>query len=318
MLQAEEVARMEVTSLRQEAENDTKTIEDPPNPRRVSLARTAGLPPAGPRFQPPDLHEHHGPILPVERKHGFPQESKRVESKSKDELQFPVMVQDGSHQFQEVPKPTEKIEKLTGPVLDVAHSHAFKKEETQSFDYKTLKAPAFTVGVEAGHKFNMMESSQKPVAPEQETTQKYPVLASSHESQYTGPTAGVKSSNTEVKDIQYPTMINKRKFNTELSGHGYSGEMVTGQSSQVTTELQGPLYNVDTIHAFKGVMSHAHQLSEMQGPVFDLEQRQHHYSQLGKHAETLKNLTGPVFDVEKNHAFEVIMKEAEKLVEVIN
>merc|ERR1719320_1839505 len=90
MLQAEKVATMEVTSLRQEAENDTQTIEDPPNPRRVSMSKVSGLPPPGPKFQVPDLHETHGPILPVERKHQFPRDTPtRVESKSKDELQFP-------------------------------------------------------------------------------------------------------------------------------------------------------------------------------------------------------------------------------------
>jgi len=35
MLQAEEVARAKVTSIKQEAENDTRTIEDPPNPRSM-------------------------------------------------------------------------------------------------------------------------------------------------------------------------------------------------------------------------------------------------------------------------------------------
>merc|ERR1719495_1538321 len=72
MLQAEEVAKAKVTSLREEAENDTRTIEDPPNPRRVSMTRTAGLPPPPPKFQVPDLHQTHGPIMPVERRHQFP------------------------------------------------------------------------------------------------------------------------------------------------------------------------------------------------------------------------------------------------------
>ena len=74
MLQAEEVAKAKVTSLREEAENDRRTIEDPPNPRRVSMTRPAGLPPPAPRFQVPELHETHGPILPVERKHQFPKD----------------------------------------------------------------------------------------------------------------------------------------------------------------------------------------------------------------------------------------------------
>ena len=127
MLQAEEVAKAKVTSMREEAENDRRTIEDPPNPRRVSMTRTAGLPPPAPKFQVPDLHETHGPIMPVERRHQFPKDTPaRQESKSKDELQFPVMVQDGGHQFAEVPKSGDKIEKLTGPVLEVSHSHSFK------------------------------------------------------------------------------------------------------------------------------------------------------------------------------------------------
>ena len=133
------MATMEVTSLRQEAQNDTQTIEDPPNPRRVSMPKVSGLPPPGPKFQVPDLHETHGPILPVERKHQFPKDTPaRVESKSKDELQFPVMVQEGTHQYAEVPKANEKQQKLTGPVLDVSHSHQFTKEETQKFENKTL------------------------------------------------------------------------------------------------------------------------------------------------------------------------------------
>merc|ERR1719495_2019363 len=321
MLQAEEVAKAKVTSLRQEAENDTKTIEDPPNPRRVSMTRTSGLPPPSPKFQAPDLHETHGPILPVERKHQYPKDPPvRQESKAKDDFKFPVMVEEGSHQFAEVPKAGEKVQKLTGPVLDVKHSHGYTKEETQSFDYKTLAGPTFTVGVEAAHKFNMMDSTHKPVAPEPETPQMYPVLGSSHDSKFTGPTTSIKSSNTEVKDIQYPTMINKRKFNTDMSGHGYS-EIMMGQEAKVSTELVGPLYDVSTIHAFKGIMTHAHKLSELVGPVFGQGEsevdRKHHFAELGKHAETLKNLTFPVYDVDKKHNYEVIMKEAEKMLNIV-
>ena len=319
MLQAEEVAKAKVTSMREEAENDRRTIEDPPNPRRVSMTRTAGLPPPAPKFQVPDLHETHGPIMPVERRHQFPKDTPaRQESKSKDELQFPVMVQDGGHQFAEVPKSGDKIEKLTGPVLEVSHSHSFKAAEAQKFDYKTLNNPAFTVGVEAGHKFNVIESAQKPVSTEVKGEQKYPILDSSHDSKFTGPTTSIKSSNTEVKgkDLQYPTMLNKRKFNTESSGHGYAADLVQGQESKVTTELAGPLYSVDAVHAFKGIMTHAHQLNEISGPVYGVEEREHHYAELGKHAENLKNLTLPVYEVDKNHHFEVIMKEAEKLMQV--
>merc|ERR1719342_1123920 len=319
MLQAEKVATMEVTSLRQEAENDTQTIEDPPNPRRVSMSKVSGLPPPGPKFQVPDLHETHGPILPVERKHQFPRDTPaRVESKSKEELQFPVMVQEGSHQYAEVPKANEKQQKLTGPVLDVGHSHTFTKEETQKFENKTLMGPTFNVGVESTHKFNMMDSAQKPVTAEPDVPQMYPVLGSSHDSKYTGPTTTVKSSNTEVvgKELQYPCMLNKRKFHEELAGHSYAAEMVNTQEGKVTTELVGPLYDVNTVHAFKGIMTHASQLSEMSGPVYDLEARKHHYSELGKHAETLKNLTLPVFDVDKKHAYDIIMKEAEKMMNI--
>ena len=317
MLQAEEVARSKVTSIKQEAENDTRTIEDPPNPRRVSMTRTAGLPPPGPKFQPPDLHETHGPILPVDRKHQFPEKPPaRVESVSKDDFKFPVMVEQGGHSFAEVPKSGEKVEKLTGPVLEVSHSHQFKAAEAQKFDYKTLQSPAFTVGVEAGHKFNVIESAQKPVANAVPGEQKFPIMDVSHDSKFTGPTTSIKSVNTEVKDLQYPTMMNKRKFNTESSGHGYSGDFVKTQESKVATELIGPLYDVSAVHAFKGIMTAAHQLSEMQGPVYGVEERHHQYAELGKHAENLKNLTLPVYDIDKGHHFDIIMKEAERLMQV--
>ena len=221
-----------------------------------------------------------------------------------------------------------------GPALDTKHSHGFTKEETkvtcrlsgrspysfQTFDYKTLSGPVHTVGVEATHKFNMMESQAKPMETSVGKEQMYPVLDSDHGSKFTGPTTSVKSVNTEVKDIQYPTMINKRKFNTEMSGHGYS-EVSMGQEAKVSTDLVGPLYDVATVHAFKGIMTHAHKLTEMVGPVFgqgELEiDRKHHYSELGKHAESLKNLSAPNYDVEKKHNYEVIMKEAEKLISIV-
>ena len=318
MLKAEEVATSKVTSIKQEAENDTRTIEDPPNPRRVSMSKpSAGLPPPAPKFQVPDLHETHGPILPVERKHQFPKDPPaRVESKAKDDFKFPVMVEEGGHSFAEVPKAGEKVAKLTGPVLEVSHSHSFKAAEAQKFDYKTLQSPAFTVGVEAGHKFNVIESAQKPVANSLPGDQKFPVMDVSHDSKFTGPTTSIKSSNTEVKDLQYPTMMNKRRFNNEKSGHSYSADLIQGQESKVTTDLIGPLYDVNVVHAFKGIMTHAHQLSEISGPVYGVEEREHHYSELGKHAEALKNLTMPVYDIDKGHHFEVIMKEAEKIMQV--
>ena len=189
----------------------------------------------------------------------------------------------------------------------------------QSYDVKTLTGPVQSVGVEASHKFNLMESQAKPVDSPAGKEQMYPVMASDHSSKFTGPTTSVKNNNTEVKDIQFPTGINRRKFNEKMSGHGYN-EVAMGQDSKVSTDLQGPLYDVATVHAFKGIMTHAHKLTEMVGPVFgnaELEvDRKHHYSELGKHAETLKNLSLPVYDVDTKHGYELIMKEAEKLVTI--
>ena len=56
-------------------------------------------------------------------------------------------------------------------------------------------------------------------------------------------------------------MMNKRRYNTESSGHSYAADLIQGQGSKVTTELSGPLYDVDTVHAFKGIMTHAHELA---------------------------------------------------------
>merc|ERR1719397_124816 len=322
MLDAAQVATMEGTSMRQESEMDMQTIEEPPRSRRASQQRSAGLPPAGPMRPPvPDLTEVHGPLYPTERRHEFPRDPPpRVESKAKDDFKFPVMVEDGKHSCTEVPKAGEKVSTLTGPVLDTAHHHAFTKEETKSYDVKTLTGPVQSVGVEASHKFNMMESQAKPVDAPAGKEQMYPVMASDHSSKFTGPTTSVKSNNTDVKDIHFPTGINRRKFNEQMSGHGYN-EITMSQEAKVSTDLQGPLYDVATVHAFKGIMTHAHKLTEMTGPVFgnaDLEvDRKHHYSELGKHAETLKNLSLPVYDVDTKHGYELIMKEAEKLVSIV-
>merc|ERR1719507_328413 len=131
MLDAAQVATMEVTSMRQESEMDMQTIEEPPRSRRASQQRSGGLPPARPMRPPvPDLTEVHGPLYPTERRHEFPRDPpKRVESKAKDDFKFPVMVEDGKHSCTEVPKAGEKVSTLTGPVL--------------------------SVGVEASHKFNL-------------------------------------------------------------------------------------------------------------------------------------------------------------------
>jgi hypothetical protein len=75
MLDATQVATMEVTSMRQESEMDMQTIEEPPRSRRASQQRSAGLPPAGPMRPPvPDLTEVHGPLYPTERRHEFPKD----------------------------------------------------------------------------------------------------------------------------------------------------------------------------------------------------------------------------------------------------
>merc|ERR1719239_1605415 len=110
MLDAAQVATMEVTSMRQESEMDMQTIEEPPRSRRASQQRSAGLPPAGPMRPPvPDLTEVHGPLYPTERRHEFPRDPPpRVESKAKDDFKFPVMVEDGKHSCTEVPKAGEK------------------------------------------------------------------------------------------------------------------------------------------------------------------------------------------------------------------
>merc|ERR1712032_956986 len=114
MLDAAQVATMEVTSMRQESEMDMQTIEEPPRSRRASQQRSAGLPPAGPMRPPvPDLTEVHGPLYPTERRHEFPRDPPpRVESKAKDDFKFPVMVEDGKHSCTEVPKAGEKVSTL--------------------------------------------------------------------------------------------------------------------------------------------------------------------------------------------------------------
>merc|ERR1719228_1023152 len=87
MLDAAQVATMEVASHRQEAENDMNTIEETPRSRRPSRVKSVGLPPPGPSRPPVmDLTEVHGPLYPIERKHEYPKDPPaRVESKSKDE-----------------------------------------------------------------------------------------------------------------------------------------------------------------------------------------------------------------------------------------
>ena len=200
------------------------------------------------------------------------------------------------------------------------------------------------MGVDSKHSFNMMDSqakpveviitfmSMKPITPLLQASlvkeQMYPVMESGHDSKFTGPTTSIKSVNTEVKDIQYPCMLNKRKFNTEMSGSSYAEVTMgqetgsfMGQETKMSTDLVGPLYDVATVHAFKGIVTHAHHLSELVGPVLGSGasevERRHHYSELGKHAEQLKSLTLPVYDVDKKHGYEVIMKEAEKLVNIM-
>jgi len=95
--------------------------------RRASQQRSAGLPPAGPMRPPvPDLTEVHGPLYPTERRHEFPRDPPpRVESKTKDDFKFPVMVEDGKHSCTEVSSQiiayegesqNELIEKIPGQV----------------------------------------------------------------------------------------------------------------------------------------------------------------------------------------------------------
>ena len=81
----------------------------------------------------------------------------------------------------QVPKSGEPVKLLVTPVLDVAHKHQFTKEETTSIENKTLAGPTYTVGVEKEHKFNMMDSSQKPVPVDHGKEIKYPVMETSHD-----------------------------------------------------------------------------------------------------------------------------------------
>ena len=316
-MEAEKVATMELRTQREEADMDMKTIEEPPKQRRFSSTRAATAPPAQPRPPVPDLSEVHGPLYPVSRQHNYPKDTPaRDESKTKDELKFPVYVAEGTHSFQEIPKSGEKVNTMTGPVLDVQHSHHFSKQETTVVENKSLQGPTYNVGVESKHGFNLMNSNQKPVAVNFAAEQKYPIMESSHKSDFTGPTTGIHSSNTEVKGIQYPTMMNKRRFNKEFSEHGFEPEANITSGERISSDLVGPVFDTDIVHHFKGLVTHAEQLNILSAPIYDSVERNHHFSELGKHAEALKVLNFPVFDVEKKHSFDIIMKEAEKLIGV--
>ena len=63
------------------------------------------------------------------------------------------------------------------------------------------------------------------------------------------------------------------------------------KAKKISTDLVGPIYDVDAVNNFKAVIMHAEAIRNLQGPIYETD-RNHHFLQLTAAAHQLKDLKG--------------------------
>merc|ERR1719225_412279 len=99
----------------------------------------------------------------------------------------------------------------------------------------------------------------------------------------------------ELKALQGPI------YSLGPIGHKYTGDVLEPPAIDQKT-LHGPKYDIDNQHQFSEIIAHANKLKDMTGPVYNLEERTHHFRELTKHVEGLAPLAKPIL-VDERHSY---------------
>jgi len=67
--------------------------------------------------------------------------------------------------------------------------------------------------------------------------------------------------------------------------------------------LNYPVLHIDNHHSFQGIMKSIEYLHKLHGPHYDIPERQHHFTEIWKHVNDLKQMSGPVYDVNFKHEY---------------
>ncbi len=81
--------------------------------------------------------------------------------------------------------------------------------------------------------------------------------------------------------------------------------MEVGEPKSGPQELKGPLYIIDNKHNYNIVQPKPPGLSNLEGPVYNIEETRHHFNELKKTVDSVKSLTGPVYDCGHANQFQV-------------
>ena len=87
-------------------------------------------------------------------------------------------------------------------------------------------------------------------------------------------------------------------------GHKYEGSQTLEPPAQDMRMLHGPRYDIDSHHHFSEIISHAQQLKEMHGPIYQADsETSHRFREMTKHVDSLLLMAKPVFVEDGKHSY---------------
>ena len=57
-------------------------------------------------------------------------------------------------------------------------------------------------------------------------------------------------------------------------------------------------------------------IKDLQGPVYDIEVKKHHFKEIERHISDLKELSGPVYQIDQDHNYLAMVKKVQELKEL--
>ena len=216
-----------------------------------------------------------GPVYEILNEHHYNQIN--AISNELKTLQNPVYVPEARHAYSEITKHVEQLEKLEGPVYNVKRDHHFREIFKQIDHVKKLQGPIYDLNLPKHH-FNAIDQHMEAIK-----ELKGPIYDVESKSHFNGIIKHVE----ELKALQGPI------YSLGPIGHKYTGDVLEPPAIDQKT-LHGPKYDIDNQHQFSEIIAHANKLKDMTGPVYNLEERTHHFRELTKHVEGLAPLAKPI------------------------
>ena len=253
----------------------------------------------------------HGPKYAIESEHHF---SEIISCANKlKELKGPIYnLDETEHHFREMTKHVESLIPLAKPIF-VDERHSYGEESTKGQGVKLIHGPVYVAGNVTHHYSEPAKSSdldaktlKGPIYFNDDYKHHYNAIQEHIETlkDLKAPIYNVEGKNHYSEIIKHVESLKSLQgpiYDKGPLDHKYTGDVLE-PAAVPTKQLHGPKYDIDSEHRFSEIISCANKLKELKGPIYNLDETEHHFREMTKHVESLIPLAKPIF-VDERHSY---------------